>query len=228
MRGPHLRGAFDAAVIPPGGAPHVKFCGMTREEDAAEAARLGASAIGMVLWSGSPRGITVDRARAVAGAVSSGVLRVGVFVNALPDVVRKAAAGIPLDVVQLHGEEPVEWQDAFTRPLVKSVRVAGASRDPWLDVPAGRVTWLIDAVDPRRRGGTGQVADWPAARLLARERAIVLAGGLGPANVAEAIAAVAPYAVDVASGVESSPGVKDHEKMQAFIEAVRVTARGRA
>ena len=100
--------AFDAAAVPRGGVPHVKFCGMTRPADAEVAGRLEASAIGMILWGGSPRGIDVARAQEVARAVPAGVLRVGVFVNALPDVVRRAAAEIPLDVIQLHGDEPVE------------------------------------------------------------------------------------------------------------------------
>jgi phosphoribosylanthranilate isomerase len=203
------------------GAPHVKVCGLTREEDAVEAARLGASAVGFVLWAGSARGIDVPRARSIAGAVPAGVLRVGVFVNALPDVIRRASAEIPLDVVQLHGDEPIEWLDFFSRPLVKAVTSPDGTADPWLDVPAARVTVLVDAADPRLRGGTGRMADWTFARELSAGRPVVLAGGLTPGNVARAIADVRPYAVDVSSGVESAPGVKDHDRMRAFIEAVR-------
>jgi phosphoribosylanthranilate isomerase len=219
--GTRVVGAFDGAVVARHGAPHVKFCGITREEDAAEAGRLGVSAIGMVLWAGSPRGIVVSRAREIARAVPPGVLRVGVFVNALPDVVRRASAEIPLDVVQLHGDEPIEWLDFFTRPVIKAVTSTDETVEPWVQAPPNRVTLLVDAPDTRRRGGTGCAADWPSARDLSRRRPTVLAGGLEPGNVARAIAEVAPYAVDVASGVESAPGIKDHVKMRAFIEAVR-------
>jgi phosphoribosylanthranilate isomerase len=221
-------GAFDGAAVDRRGTPHVKICGLTREADAAEAARLGASAIGLVLWARSPRGIDVERAQAIARAVPAGVLRVGVFVNALPDVVRRAAARIPLDVVQLHGDEPVEWLGFFTRPLVKAVTCGDVEVEPWAGTSPEQVTLLVDAADRRLRGGTGRVADWLAARDLARRRPIVLAGGLDPGNVGRAIAEVAPYAVDVSSGVESAPGVKDHAKMRAFIEAVRATVPGGA
>lgn len=220
--GAHSTGAFDGAAVERRGAPHVKFCGITRGEDAAEAARLGASAIGMVLWAGSARGVDVPRARDIVRALPAGVLRVGVFVNALPDVVRRTSAEVPLDVVQLHGDEPIEWLDFFTRPLLKAVTSSDRDAEPWLLVPADRVTLLVDAADPRR-GGTGQIADWALARELSGARSIVLAGGLAPGNVARAIAEVRPYAVDVSSGVESAPGVKDHGKMRAFIEAVRAT-----
>jgi phosphoribosylanthranilate isomerase len=202
----------------------VKFCGIMREEDAVEAGRLGASAVGLVLWARSPRGVDVERARAIAQAAPAGVLRVGVFVNALPDVVRRASALIPLDVVQLHGDEPIEWADYFTRPLLKAVTSAEVATEPWLRTPAERVTLLVDAADPQRRGGTGRVADWRVARELARLRPIVLAGGLDADNVGRAVAEVAPYALDVSSGVESAPGVKDHAKMRAFMEAVRADA----
>ena len=129
----HWPGAFDGANAERHGGPHVKFCGITREEDAVEAGRLGASAVGLVLWARSPRGIDVDRARVIARAAPAGVLRVGVFVNALPDVVRRASAVIPLDVVQLHGDEPIEWVDYFTRPLLKAVTSTDVAAEPWLD-----------------------------------------------------------------------------------------------
>jgi phosphoribosylanthranilate isomerase len=220
-------GAFDGASARRGGAPHVKVCGITRVEDAIAAAASGASAIGFVLWGRSPRAVTIDAARAIATKAGAGVLRVGVFVNALPDVVRRAAAQIPLDVVQLHGDEPIEWADRFTRPVIKVVRTPVADDEPWLTAPVGQVTLLVDAVDPSRRGGTGERADWGEAARLASRRPLVLAGGLTPANVAQAITLVRPYAVDVSSGVEVAPGVKDAAKIAAFVDAVR-TAGERA
>jgi phosphoribosylanthranilate isomerase len=151
------------------------------------------------------------------------VLRVGVFVNALPHVVRRFVAGVPLDVVQLHGDEPSEWAEAFTRPVVKAVNPGDPAHAPWLATSPAVVTLLVDAVDNARRGGTGERADWDQAAVLARTRPVVLAGGLRPENAAEAIRRVGPYALDVSSGVETSPGVKDPAKLRAFFAALTGT-----
>lgn len=213
-------GALDAAVGDRGGRPHVKICGITRAEDAESAAACGASAIGFVFWDRSPRAVSLEAATGIAGAVPRGVLRVGVFVNALPHVVRRYVAQVPLDVVQLHGDEPVDWADAFGRPVIKAVNPADRAHEAWLAAPPGAATLLVDAVDRARRGGTGELADWEAAGALARLRPVVLAGGLRPENVAAAVAAVRPYAVDVSSGVEARPGVKDPARLRALFEAL--------
>lgn len=225
MNRPVGTAAFDAALSARPGTPLVrplvKVCGITRVEDAVRAADLGAAAIGFVFWRASPRAVTVDAARTVAGAVPRGVLRVGVFVNEFPHVVRRVVAEVPLDVVQLHGDEPVEWCGSFGRPVVKAIGLDDRHDERWLGVPVPEVTLLVDAGDRQRRGGTGRVADWDAAARLAAVRPIVLAGGLTPTNVAEAIRRVRPYAIDVASGVEQSPGVKDPLRLEAFFAAVR-------
>ena len=228
MTGPHLPGALDAAALRRPGVPRVKICGITRIEDAVVAARCGASAIGFVLWDRSPRGVTIDLARAIAREAGPGVLRVGVFVNTLPAVVRRAAFEIPLDVVQLHGDEPIEWADRFNRPLLKAVGTSTTVDEAWRGTPPERVTLLVDATDPIRRGGTGERADWSAAAQLAAKRPIVLAGGLSPENVGDAIRRVRPYAVDVSSGVEISAGIKDAARIAAFVDAVRASIVGRA
>jgi phosphoribosylanthranilate isomerase len=218
-------GAFDEAVGERHGRPHVKVCGITRAEDAALAAACGASAIGFVFWDRSPRAVSIEAAVEAAGAAPRGVLRVGVFVNALPHVVRRYVSRVPLDVVQLHGDEPVEWADAFGRPVIKAVNPADRAHEAWLVSPPEAATLLVDAVDRQRRGGTGELADWEAARALARRRPVVLAGGLRPENVGEAVAAVRPYALDVSSGVEASPGVKDPARLRAFFEALAEALR---
>lgn len=202
------------------------MCGMTRPEDARAAAAAGASAIGIVFWPGSPRAVDVPAARAIVAALPAGVPAIGVFVNQPVDEINAAIDGAGLFGVQLHGDEPLEMIGRIGRPVIRSVSLESAMAIQ--DVPS-HVTVLLDAHDPQRRGGTGCVIDWPAAAKIARLRPIVLAGGLTPVNVGEAIAAVRPYAVDVSSGIESAPGVKDHQLIQAFVEAVRrVPERGDA
>ncbi len=220
MTGPRLPGAFDEAVGERHGRPHVKVCGITRAGDGCLAAGCGASAIGFVFWDRSPRAVTLEAAAAIAAAVPRQVLRVGVFVNALPHVVRHYVARVPLDVVQLHGDEPYEWVDAFGRPVLKAVDPADPGQAPWLASAPEHATLLVDATCRERRGGTGERADWTAAAEIAKLRPLVLAGGLHAGNVAEAVRAVRPYAVDVSSGVETAPGVKDEARLRAFFDAL--------
>jgi phosphoribosylanthranilate isomerase len=198
----------------------VKVCGLTRSSDAGLAIQLGADALGVVLWDGSPRAIDAAAAAALFRGLPPGVVRVGVFVNASPAAVAAAVGAIGLDAVQLHGDEdpldflavgaavikatPLETDDATARALA------------W----PGEVTVLVDASDPVRRGGTGTRADWDRARRLAKSRPVILAGGLTPGNVGEAIAAVRPWGLDVSSGVEDAPGVKDAERLARFFDAV--------
>jgi phosphoribosylanthranilate isomerase len=196
----------------------IKICGITRPDDARAAADAGASAIGMVFWPDSPRAVDTAAARAIVAALPAGVPAIGVFVNQTADEINAAIDGAGLFGVQLHGDEPVDLIERIRRPVIRAVTLGGLDV---LDVLPPQVTVLLDAVDPERRGGTGQTIDWAAAAAVARRRPIVLAGGLTPSNVEQAIAAVRPYAVDVSSGVETAPGIKDHARIAAFIGAVR-------
>ena len=197
----------------------MKFCGITRREDAFAAADAGAAAIGFVFAPSSPRAIAADAARTIARALPPFVLRVGVFVDRPAAEVRGVAEHVGLDAVQLHGRETVADAAAAWARVIKALpRDADpqAAAGEWPD----EVTLLIDAATGDAPGGTGRLADWPAAAALARRRRIVLAGGLTADNVGAAIDAVRPYAVDVSSGIEVRPGEKSVARMQAFARAV--------
>ena len=197
----------------------VKICGITRLTDALHAVQQGATALGFVFWPHSPRYVAPDRAAEIIGELPSSVITVGVFVNEPVDGIRDIVAKTCITKVQLHGDEPPAYADALSWPLLRSVGVteAAATCGAW---PAD-TTFLVDAVDPVRRGGTGGFVDWQRAATLARERRVVLAGGLNAENVAEAIATVRPYGVDVSSGVEQSPGVKDFDSVARFVANAR-------
>lgn len=200
--------------------PAIKFCGMTRVEDAWAAAELGAAAVGFVFWPKSTRAVTKETARLISRSLPPFIQRVGVFVDASPAEVHAIADYAELDVVQLHGGESPQMAASVWPRVIKAIgrgtRDLLVEADQWSD----EITLLVDANDPAAPGGTGQRADWVGAAALARERRIVLAGGLRPDNVAEAIRTVRPYAVDVASGVEDQPGRKNHRRMRAFVWAV--------
>jgi phosphoribosylanthranilate isomerase len=202
----------------------VKICGIRRIDDALLSADLGASALGFVFWPSSPRYVDPAAARAIAAALPPFVTRVGVFVNQPPELVREIADEVGLAAIQLHGDEAVEPYATLalgTRQIIKAVTVADG-RDCVPDVRAvpGGATVLLDAHDPVKRGGTGRTIDWTQAARSARLRRIILSGGLNADNVCEAVAAVRPYAVDVSSGVESTPGVKDPDKLRALFAAL--------
>lgn len=198
------------------GRTRIKICGLTRVEDAQLAVALGADAVGFVFWPGSPRLVTAEHVRSITAALPALVTRVGVFVNMSVAEVAHIVAAAHLDVAQLHGEErPDDYRDVASR-LIKGTSLGDdAAIDAARALP-GDVTPLVDAHDPARRGGTGQRADWTRAATLARERPVILAGGLTADNVADAVGHVRPWGVDVSSGVESSPGVKSAEKLRAF------------
>ena len=204
----------------------VKICGIRRLEDALLATELGASAIGFVFWPSSPRFVDPYRARSIVAALPPLVTTVGVFVDQPQEHVLGVARLLGLGAVQLHGQEsPQSYQDGAQR-TIKAVPVV-ADRDCLPDVKAvpARATVLLDAHDPVKRGGTGRTIDWRQAAAAARVRRIILSGGLNADNVRAAIDVVRPYAVDVSSGVESSPGVKDPGKLRALF-AVLGTALG--
>jgi phosphoribosylanthranilate isomerase len=197
----------------------VKICGVTRPDDAAHAARAGADAIGVNLWSGSRRFVADPAARAVLAAVPAGVLKVGVFVNAPPDEVAARMEALGLDRAQLHGDERAEdYEGLDPARIIRVVRVEDeASFSAVAGWRAG--LWLYDAL-VAGFGGGGRTAPWPLVARHAR-RPFLLAGGLTADNVAAAIAATRPDGVDVASGVESAPGRKDPARVEAFIAAAR-------
>jgi phosphoribosylanthranilate isomerase len=199
----------------------VKVCGITRREDAVLAVTLGAAALGFVLWPRSPRFIEPDEVRAITDGLPAFVTRVGVFVNHAPADVFEIAARAGLNCVQLHGDEDAAEYVETPLPVIKALPVSeGFSLAAVEGLPA-RVTPLLDAHDPANRGGTGRVIEWTVAAAAARVRPVILSGGLTPDNVKAASAAVRPYAVDVSSGVESAPGVKDKIKMRAFFAALQ-------
>jgi phosphoribosylanthranilate isomerase len=203
----------------------VKICGITRLEDARVAVECGARALGFVFWPESPRSIDPDRARAIVSALPPFVTPVGVFVNQASDYVNGVAALARLGAVQLHGDETAAYAGGMTQPVIKAVGPAEAEQgiDRW----PPEVMLLLDVDDPVRRGGTGRTLDWTRASAIAARRRVVLAGGLTPDNVADAISRVQPFGIDVSSGVEASPGVKDHRRLKALFDEVREAGSAR-
>lgn len=200
--------------------PKVKVCGIRRLEDALLAAELGADALGFIFWQGSARFIDPYRARPIAAALPPFVTAVGVFVDQPADYVAGVAGLVKLGAVQLHGQEPPASYARVHYRVIKAVPM-GQDFDPAsVDGVPADATVLLDAHDPVRRGGTGHLVDWPLAAAVARRRPVILSGGLNPDNVADAIATVRPYAIDISSGVETSPGIKDPAKLRALFAAL--------
>jgi phosphoribosylanthranilate isomerase len=196
----------------------VKICGITRQQDAEAAVTLGAAAIGFIFWPNSPRFVDPYRARTIARLLPPFIATVGVFVNQSRDYINGVASLVPLSVVQLHGDEMPSFAAKLSRPVLKAV----TRRETVAGWPTPAML-LVDVHDSEKRGGTGQTADWAMAAELARERRIVLAGGLNPENVAGAVAAVQPWGIDVSSGVERAPGIKDERKIAALFTAIHGT-----
>ena len=197
----------------------VKICGITRPPDAVHAVRHGADALGFVFWRESPRYVDPRRAAEIVVTVPERVMTVGVFVNESVDGIREVVAQTGISAVQLHGDEPAEYAAALGWPVLRSINIDEADET----CPAWPVntTFLVDALDRVRRGGTGRLVDWDRAATLARTQRIVLAGGLTSANVADAIVRVGPFGVDVSSGVEDAPGVKNADQVARFLESAR-------
>lgn len=195
-----------------------KICGITRTADAQHAVASGATALGFVFWPASPRRVTPEQARVVIAALPSGVLAVGVFVNAPLSELHRTAEIAGLTAIQLHGDETAALAKQLEWPVWRAATLKTA--DGLADWPDD-TTVVLDAHDPVRRGGTGATIDWVGASRLARSRRVVLAGGLTPSNVGEAIDVVRPFGVDVSSGVEVAPGVKDPGKVADFLSNAR-------
>jgi len=202
----------------------VKICGLTRVADAVAAVNAGADLVGLMFYERSPRYIPLTRAVEISRALPLHVLRVGVFVNPQPDEVVQAIQACGLGLLQFHGDESPEFCRQFGLMTMKAFRVRDAAS---LDALPHYATdaWLLDAWSPGAHGGTGERFNWElaiAAKSLGRP--IFLGGGLTPENVAEAVRRVGPFGVDVSSGVESAPGVKDAARMCAFIAAAKQAA----
>lgn len=198
----------------------VKICGVRRTEDALLAAELGAWGVGFVFWPGSPRFIDPYRAKKICVELPPWVVPVGVFVDQPEEYVSEVASLVHLSAVQLHGSETMETIARTPHRVIKSIAVGSDFTESVLDRLPSRVGVLLDAHDPQRHGGTGKTIDWTRAAAVARRRRVLLAGGLCPENVRAAVDAVRPFGVDVSSGVEASPGVKDHDRMRALFAAV--------
>jgi phosphoribosylanthranilate isomerase len=206
---------------PPSAAPRVKICGITRAEDGLAAAAAGADAIGLV-FAESPRRVTVAQARAVVDALPPFIKVVGLFVDAAETEIREVLHQVPLDLLQFHGRESPEFCRSAGRPYIKAIAmrdgVDGAAEARRYPDAAGL---LFDAYHPQLAGGSGDTFDWARVPRDLR-RPVILAGGLTPENVASAVQAVRPYAVDVSSGVEVSKGIKSAEKIVAFIRNAKL------
>jgi len=197
----------------------VKICGITRVEDALTAVRLGVDALGLVFYPPSPRALTAEQAQIIMAALPPFVTTVGLFVNAEEATIRALLRQVPLDLLQFHGDESAADCSRYGRPYIKALRMQDG-RD--IEAQARQYPTaagiLLDSYQPGLPGGTGETFDWT--RIPALEQALILAGGLNPANVRTAIQTVCPYAVDVSGGVEAEKGIKDGQKIAAFINEV--------
>jgi len=197
----------------------IKICGLTRVEDVQAAITIGADAIGFV-FTASPRRISIDKAIELSAYVPKGVLRVGLFLDQDKSEIERVTASVPLDILQFHGSETEQECNCFKLPWLKAVAMENAEsvKAAEQDFP-GAAGLLLDSHSKGKRGGSGRLFDWSLSRPV--KKPVWLAGGLNAENVRRAIQIVRPYAVDVSSGVESEPGIKDPTRMKAFVKAVR-------
>lgn len=199
----------------------VKICGITNLEDATAAIDFGAEALGFVFFKGSPRYVTVEQAAAIVCKLPAFVTTVGVFVDESPEIISSAISGAGIDVVQLHGEEKTE-ECRFSRRSIKAIRIKSIdSLEPLKNFKDLVSAFLLDAYTTDALGGTGRIFNWDIAIEAKQFGRIILAGGLTPDNIQDAVRHVRPYGVDVSSGVEREKGKKDHQKMKLFIERAK-------
>lgn len=200
----------------------IKICGLTRAADAEACVAAGADAVGVVLHADSPRWIGLEDAARVLRDVPPPVARIGVFVDASMDFVIEAVAALSLSMVQFHGNESPEFCSSSPIPVIKALQVGKGFATEIVEPFRGRTgAVLLDTYSPHMRGGTGTTLRWHQLPALPEWAPLFLAGGLNAGNVGEAISTLHPFAVDVSSGVEASPGVKDHSAIHAFCDAVR-------
>jgi phosphoribosylanthranilate isomerase len=199
----------------------IKVCGITRCEDALAAAEAGVDAVGLVFYPPSPRYVELEKAVEIAACVPPFVTTVGLFVNADAASIAEAVDRVGIDLIQFHGNECPDYCAAHRRPWIRALRMKD---DVDLETEAGRFAdargLLLDSYRPGVPGGTGETFDWARIPAPLGGR-IILAGGLSPDNVAQAVSQVRPWAVDVSGGVESAPGIKDKQMIARFVEAVR-------
>ncbi len=214
-------------AVHPSGAPKIKFCGITNLRDAERAVSAGAWAVGLIFWPGSPRCCELEAAAEIAAALKRRVEVVGVFVNPTLERLAETADAVELTIIQLHGEEgPIFCGEVARRTGCRVIKAARVHSGADLQALSAFHTdfHLLDSFVPGVLGGTGETFEWELARGHRGNAPLILSGGLTPGNVAGAIAEVRPFAVDVASGVEFSPGRKDPAKLEAFAQAVHATA----
>jgi phosphoribosylanthranilate isomerase len=205
----------------------IKICGITRLEDALCAAASGADAVGFIFHEASPRYITPVKAKAIIAQLPAGIAKVGVFVNREAEEVKRTVDMCGLDLIQLHGDENPAYCHLFpSERVIKSVSPRMAEELLALAVYEVRA-FLVDARDAGRYGGTGKRADWALAARLGERHPLILAGGLDAANIEAALAVVSPRAVDINSGCELTPGIKDHDRMRRMIGLIRGLSRGK-
>lgn len=197
----------------------VKICGLTRVEDVKAATNAGADVIGFV-FTASPRQVSIDAALELSGYVPEGVLRVGLFLGQNSSQIEQVISSVPLDMLQFHGGETEQFCSKFNMPWLKAVAMENADsvKKAESEFP-GALGLLLDSHSRGEQGGSGKQFDWSLSSPVAKP--VWLAGGLNADNVKQAIQTVRPYAVDVSSGVESKPGIKDAARMEAFVKAVR-------
>lgn len=197
----------------------VKICGITRPEDARAAARAGADAVGLVFWEGSSRHLSLEAAERVVRDLPAFVARTALFMDASAEAVKAVIDRLPVDLLQFHGSENEAFCARFGKPYIKALGMRGGT--DVAEMAAGYPTasgLILDGHAPGQPGGGGQRFDWR--RIPSLERPVILAGGLTPGNVGEAVTVARPWAVDVSSGVEGAPGIKDARLMERFIDEV--------
>lgn len=198
----------------------VKICGITNVDDAKAAARFGADAIGMIFYEKSPRFVSENKAKEIISHLPPLIVRVGVFVNPSRELVRQRIDSLNLDRVQFHGEESPAFCEEFGSRVIKAIQVKNMDSLSILKkYPAN--TFLLDTYHKDLYGGTGQTFDWRLAVKAKDYGRLILSGGLSPENISQAIRSVAPYGVDISSGVEETPGKKDHSKIKRLMEIIR-------
>ncbi|MGB6976794.1 MAG: phosphoribosylanthranilate isomerase [Gammaproteobacteria bacterium] len=200
---------------------HVKMCGMTRAEDALFAAQLGVHAIGLIFYESSPRAVSISQAKTIIDSLPPFITTVGVFVDPTFEYVQKLLNTISLDLLQFHGQERAADCRRYGKPYIKTIAMRDSLDWSVLDEYTDAKGLLLDTYSAEMVGGTGHVFDWRQIQKQKINKPIILAGGLTPENVAQAIRQVHPYAVDVTTGVEAAKGIKDHNKMQRFMREVR-------
>lgn len=198
----------------------VKVCGMTQLKDAVHAVEQGADAVGFIFYNKSPRSVTMKTVREIISRLPPFVDTVGVFVNERVEKVNKVAEYCGLDLVQLHGDESPAYCKKIKRRVIKAFRVKDLQSIKQLEKYSVS-GFLLDTFSENEHGGTGKVFDWNLAHPAKKMGPVILAGGLNPRNIKQAIKQVRPYGVDVCSGVEKEPGIKDPEKVRVFLENIR-------